>query len=135
MKTLSCVALLLLAGLLRADPVVVVSATSAVDTLTRDEARQVFNGQTHRIGGATIKPLDLPSASQHRQSFYQQLMGKSADQMKSYWARMIFTGRGMPPREVSSTREMEMLVGSNRHFIGYLDAEKVTAELKVVYRP
>jgi hypothetical protein len=48
---------------------------------------------------------------------------------------MIFTGRGMPPREVSSEQEMVMLVGSNRNFVGYLDASLVTPDLKVVYRP
>ena len=48
---------------------------------------------------------------------------------------MIFTGRGMPPREVSSDREMVMLVGSNRNFIGYVDETKVSPQLKVVYRP
>ncbi|WP_063519285.1 MULTISPECIES: hypothetical protein [unclassified Alcanivorax] len=127
--------LLTLSATLHAEPVVVVSASSELTVLTQDEVRQLFNGLTRRASGVALKPLDLPAKSTERTSFYQQVLGKSAEQMKSYWARMIFTGRGMPPREVSSNREMVMLIGSNRNFIGYVDETEVTPQLKVVYRP
>ena len=127
--------LLTLSATLHAEPVVVVSASSELTALTQDEVRQLFNGLTRGASGVALKPLDLPAKSTERASFYQQVLGKSAEQMKSYWARMIFTGRGMPPREVSSNREMVMLIGSNRNFIGYVDETEVTPQLKVVYRP
>ncbi|MED5389579.1 MAG: hypothetical protein VX793_12040 [Pseudomonadota bacterium] len=137
MKRIMLSCLLLLGGLTQAvaEPVVVVSANSRLGALTQDEVRQIFNGQIRRVSGAPVTPLDLPSRDDARADFYQQVLGKSAEQMKSYWARMIFTGRGMPPREVSSEREMLMLVGSDRDFVGYLDASRVTPDLKVVYRP
>lgn len=135
MKRIMFSLLLMLAAAAQAEPVVVVSANSNLDALTQDEVRQIFNGQTRRVSGVSVKPLDLPSRGADRNDFYQQVLGKSAEQMKSYWARMIFTGRGMPPREVSSDQEMIMLVGSNRNFVGYLDASRVTPDLKVVYRP
>ena len=135
MKRIILTLLLMLAAAAQAESVVVVSANSSLDALTQDEVRQIFNGQTRRVSGVSVKPLDLPSRGSARDDFYQQVLGKSAEQMKSYWARMIFTGRGMPPREVSSDQEMVMLVGSNRNFVGYLDASLVTPDLKVVYRP
>ena len=135
MKKIMFSLLLMLSTAAQAEPVVVVSASSSLGALTQDEVRQIFNGQTRRVSGISVKPLDLPSRGGARNDFYQQVLGKSAEQMKSYWARMIFTGRGMPPREVSSEQEMVMLVGSNRNFVGYLDAALVTPDLKVVYRP
>ncbi len=135
MKKILFSLLLMLAAAAQAEPVVVVSANSGLDALTQDEVRQIFNGQARRVSGVSVKPLDLPSRGRARNDFYQQVLGKSAEQMKSYWARMIFTGRGMPPREVSSEQEMVLLVGSNRNFVGYLDASLVTPDLKVVYRP
>ncbi|WP_231874242.1 hypothetical protein [Alcanivorax sp. NBRC 102024] len=135
MKRIMFSLLLMLATTVQADPVVVVSANSSLGALTQDEVRQIFNGQARRVSGVSVKPLDLPSRGDAREAFYQQVLGKSAEQMKSYWARMIFTGRGMPPREVSSEQEMVMLVGSNRNFVGYLDASQVTPDLKVVFRP
>ena len=135
MKRIMFSLLLMLSTAAQAEPVVVVSASSSLGALTQDEVPQIFNGQTRRVSGISVKPLDLPSRGGARNDFYQQVLGKSAEQMKSYWARMIFTGRGMPPREVSSEQEMVMLVGSNRNFVGYLDALLVTPDLKVVYRP
>ena len=135
MKKIMFSLLLMLSTAAQAEPVVVVSASSSLGALTQDEVRQIFNGQTRRVSGISVKPLDLPSRGGARNDFYQQVLGKSAEQMKSYWARMIFTGRGMPPREVSSEQEMVLLVGSNRNFVGYLDAALVTPDLKVVYRP
>lgn len=118
-----------------AGPVVVVSAESGIASLSQSQVRQIFNGQLRRVSGVSIKALDLPNSNALRELFYQQVTGKSAEQMKSYWARMIFTGRGMPPREVSSEREMGMLLGSDPGFIGYLDEARVPSGLKVVYRP
>ena len=135
MKSILVVSFLLLTGFAQAGIVVVVSKNSDLGGLTRTEVRQIFNGQLNRVGEISVKPLDLPVAASQREVFYQQVMGKSVEQMKSYWARMIFTGRGMPPREVSSDREMTLLVGSDRKFIGYMDEADVTSDLKVVFRP
>ena len=118
MKSILVVSFLLLTGFAQAGIVVVVSKNSDLGGLTRNEVRQIFNGQLNRVGEISVKPLDLPVAASQREVFYQQVMGKSVEQMNSYWARMIFTGRGMPPREVSSDREMTLLVGSDRKFIG-----------------
>ena len=135
MKSILVVSFLLLTGFAQAGIVVVVSKNSDLGGLTRNEVRQIFNGQLNRVGEISVKPLDLPVAASQREVFYQQVMGKSVEQMKSSWARMIFTGRGMPPREVSSDREMTLLVGSDRKFIGYMDEADVTSDLKVVFRP
>ncbi|WP_231552616.1 type 2 periplasmic-binding domain-containing protein [Alcanivorax nanhaiticus] len=125
----------LFSSLVVAGPVVVVSQESAIDSLSQNQVRQIFNGQLRRVSGISVKPLDLPNGSASRDAFYQQVTGKSAEQMKSYWARMIFTGRGMPPREVSSERELGMLVGSDPGFIGYVEESRVPAGLRLVFRP
>nr|WP_237440540.1 hypothetical protein [Alcanivorax sp. DP30] len=125
----------LFGGVALAGPVVVVSADSTIGTLSKSQVRQLFNGQLRRVSGVAVKPLDLPGGGATRDDFYRQVIGKSAEQMKSYWARMIFTGRGMPPREVSSERELGMLVISDPAFVGYLEETRVPSGMKVVYRP
>ncbi|MDX1804737.1 MAG: hypothetical protein R3292_11695 [Alcanivorax sp.] len=131
-----CLAMwLLLPALAVAEPVVVIAGNSPIQSLTGDEVRQLFTGQARQVAGHSLTPLDLGGGNPLHERFYSVLMGKSASQMRSYWARMIFTGRGMPPRQLSGVREMQLLVGSNRRYIGYLDAEQVTARLKVVFRP
>lgn len=126
---------IMFSGMVVAAPVVVVSSSSGIDVLTESQVRQIFNGQLRRVSGVSVKPLDLPAKNDSRDDFYQAVMGKSAEQIKSYWARMIFTGRGMPPREVSSEREMVVLIASDQSYVGYVDEAKVPAGVKVVYRP
>ncbi len=57
MKRIMFSLLLMLASAAQAEPVVVVSASSNLDALTQDEVRQIFNGQTRRVSGISVKPL------------------------------------------------------------------------------
>lgn len=128
------VALLLAPLCAAAELVVVMSAEAPVDALTEAEVRQLFTGVTRTVKGHSFTPLDLPAASEVRKRFYRRLAGKSPQQMKAWWARMIFTGKGHPLREVSSSTEQILLVQSAGDYIGYMDSEQLVGSLKVVFR-
>ncbi len=78
--------------------------------------------------------LDMPEGSPQRQAFYQRATGKSSSQLKSYWARMIFTGQGMPPRQVKSVRDMVRTVQQDPHAVGYLQETEIQEGLRVLLR-
>lgn len=118
----------------QAELVVVAGAGSQLGELSENEVRQLFTGQTRAIKGERIQTLDLPVNEAARIEFYQKLLNRSPDQMRSYWARMIFTGQGQPPREVSGQREMKLLVGSSANQVGYLPADEVDDSLRVLFR-
>jgi len=134
LKKLGLMLLLCLPLMAHAELVVVTGSQSPVAALSENEVRQLFSGQLRSVGGQRLQPLDLPSNSPHRNNFYRKLMGRSPDQMRAYWTRLIFTGQGQPPREVSSAQELIMLVNSSAEFIGYLPAEEVNANLRVLHR-
>lgn len=119
--------------LAQADLVVVTGSNSSITSLTENEVRQLFSGQLKTVAGQRVQPLDLPNSGQHREEFYRKLMGRTPEQMRAYWTRLIFTGQGKPPREVSSTQELTTLVGSGE-YIGYLPAEDAGANVRVLYR-
>ena len=116
-----------------ADLVIVTGKGSTIHSLTENEVRQLFLGQLKSVAGQKVQPLDLPSSATHREEFYRKLMGRSPDQMRAYWTRLIFTGQGKPPREVASAQELTTLVSSG-DYIGYLPAEAVTNQVQVLYR-
>lgn len=111
---------------------VIVSKNSPVDSLTDAEIQQLFSGQSRSVGGNSLQPLDLPGGDAQRNAFYQQLLGRSPDQMRSHWARLIFTGKARPPREVNSPREMKTMIESSESFIGYIPAADVNENVKVL---
>lgn len=126
--------LLFLPALARAELVVVMAKNAPVDSLTRAEVQQLFTGRSRVVAGEAVTPLDLPDDHPLRKAFYRQLLGKSPEQMQAYWSRMIFTGKGYPPRKVSGVTEMVVLVESAPDYIGYIDSSRLVKSLKVVYR-
>ncbi len=133
MKSWMILVLIALPLLGNAELVVVTGSNSGITSLTENEVRQLFSGQLKSVAGKRLQPLDLPSNSSDREAFYAKLMGRSPEQMRAYWTRLIFTGQGKPPREVTNAQELTSLVGTGE-YIGYLSAEAATGNVKVLYR-
>lgn len=115
----------------RAEVVVIVNK-SGPDSMTREQVSDVFLGKVSTLpGGASATPYDLPEASPLREEFYTKTTGKSAAQVKSYWAKMAFTGKGTPPREGSSA-EVRKAVAGTPGTIGYVEKSAVDGSVKVV---
>ena len=133
MKTFFITLLLSLPALSHADLVIVTGSNSSITSLTETEVRQLFSGHLRTIDGQRVQPLDLPGTAQPREDFYRKLMGRTSEQMRAYWTRLIFTGQGKPPREVSNTQELTTLVSSGE-YVGYLPEEAVSGDLRVLYR-
>lgn len=60
-------------------------------------------------------------------------MKKNDQQIKAYWAQLLFTGKGTPPKAVDSSVEIKKLLSDNPALIGYIDAEDVDDNVKVVF--
>jgi ABC-type phosphate transport system substrate-binding protein len=116
-----------------ADEVAVVSAKSTVTTLSKNQLVDIFLGKTtHFPDGTQAVPIDQSEGTPARDEFYTRIAGKSAAQMKAYWSRIIFTGRGQPPRAAPSSSETKKLVAANPNAIGYIEPKLVDDTLRVV---
>jgi ABC-type phosphate transport system substrate-binding protein len=116
-----------------ADVVVVVSARNPVTKLSENQVVDLFLGKASRFpDGSQALPIDQVEGSPEREEFYQQITGKSAAQLKAYWSKIIFTGRGQPPRELSSGIEVRKFIAANPDAIGYIDMNLVDASVRVV---
>ena len=125
--------LLCLPVLAHAETMVVVAAkSSSLSSLSMAEAQQVFSGQLRSLNGASVQTVDLPSGNDMRNLFYQKLLGRSPDQMRSHWARLIFTGKARPPRETSGTTEVLSVVGASDYILGYVPESAVNDRVKVL---
>ena len=130
-------ALLLLAsiesGARAEDVVAVVSAKSPVTALTQAQVADIFLGRTSRFpDGTQAMPIDQPEDSPVRDRFYTQVTGKSPAQVKAYWSKIIFTGRGQPPVQAANGAEVKKMVTHNPSAIGYIDSALVDDSVRVV---
>lgn len=138
MPTLRLILLLLVlalagAGAGAAELVVIVSARNPVSVLRPDQVADIFLAQTGRFpGGDEATALDLPVGSALRDEFYNKVAAKSPALMKAYWTKMVFTGRGQPPRELDSSVAVRKMVAENPSMIGYIDRAALDASVKAV---
>jgi ABC-type phosphate transport system substrate-binding protein len=131
--TLLGLALNLAVGAAFADVVAVVSAKSDVTNLTKEQLTDIFFGKVNTFpNGARAVPIDQREGSVARNEFYAKFAGKSAAQVKAYWAKIIFTGRGQPPDEVADGLVMKKRISENLSAIGYIEENMVDDSVKVV---
>jgi ABC-type phosphate transport system substrate-binding protein len=117
-----------------ADVVAVVSAKSPIAALDKSQVADIFLGKASRFpNGLQAVPIDQAEGSAVRDEFYGKVVGKTAAQIKAYWSKIIFTGRGQPPTSVSNSIEMKKRISENPAAIGYIDRSMVDDSVRVVF--
>ena len=116
-----------------AEIVVVVAHNSPIKQLSDHEIADVFLGKLARLpGGITAVPLDLLEGSPARAEFYLQFTGKSPAQMRAFWSKVIFTGRGRPPRTPANDAEVIRALRETPGAIGYVSRSSLTAGARIL---
>ena len=130
---LAALLLALAAGSAAAEVVVVVSARSPVVSLRAQQVADIFLGQVGRFpDGSEAVALDLAFGSPMRNEFYAKVAAKSPPLMKAHWTKMIFTGRGNPPKEVANSATVRRMVADNPALIGYIEKSALDASVRPV---
>jgi ABC-type phosphate transport system substrate-binding protein len=129
-------ALALAASAASAEVVAVVSAKSPLSSLSKNEVADIFLGKASRFpDGSTAVPIDQAEGSAVREEFYLKFAGKSPAQLTAHWSKIIFTGRGQPPRIASTSAELKRLIAENPGAIGYLEQNMVDGSVKALPPP
>lgn len=135
MKTLFKIMLagsLLWASAAYAEMAVIVHKSNA-DELNQEQIQRIYLGKTKGFPSAgKAVPLDLPQGAALRSDFLAKVVKKTQSQYTAYWAKLMFTGKGVPPKEMDSDKEIIELVAKNPNLIGYVDAANVTGDVRVV---
>ncbi|HCU67137.1 MAG TPA: phosphate ABC transporter substrate-binding protein [Rheinheimera sp.] len=134
MKKTLCIAALLLSQLAFAEVAVIVhpSNNNALDEAT---VAKIFLGREKSFAdGKSVVPVSLSETAAASTAFNDTVLKKSSSQLKAYWSKLVFTGKGTPPKEITSDEEMIKLVATNPSLIGYVDASKVDASVKVALK-
>lgn len=111
----------------QAEVVVVVNPNAAETSLTKEQVAQYFLGKAE-----AFVPIDQPESAAIRLEFYQKVANKDLAQTRALWAKLVFTGKAMSPREVASNAEVKKAVAANPKAIGYIDKSAVDATVKVI---
>jgi hypothetical protein len=106
-----------------ADIVVIVNPAGIVPT--RQQVADVYLGKSR-----AYTPVDQLESAPIRAEFYRKATGRDPSQVKMSWARIVFTGKGLPPRELSGAAAVKKAVADDLMTIGYIDRADVDATVK-----
>lgn len=115
----------LLSGTARAQVAVVMAPGSS--PLTKEQVANLYLGRL-----IVLHLLDLPEGNATRDTFYKKATEHDSAQVKATWSRLVFTGRGSPPKEVADAAAVKKAVAADPKAVGYIDKAAVDATVKVV---
>jgi ABC-type phosphate transport system substrate-binding protein len=119
--------LLLMVTAAHAEVVVVVNPKHPAANMTADQIASIYLGKD-----TSLSPVDLPESAAQRGEFYTKVAGKDSAQVKAIWARLVFTGKTQPPKEVANSADAVKQVAGNDKAIAYVDKSAVDGSVKAV---
>ncbi|MDP4527916.1 phosphate ABC transporter substrate-binding protein [Alkalimonas delamerensis] len=125
-------ALLLLSGAALAEISVIVHPSNAVSVDQSDLNRLFLGRGSNFSDGNRATPLNLAEGQAAREHFDTQVLNRSSAQLKAYWSRLVFTGKGTPPAEHPNAAAMKAAVASDPTAIGYIASSDVDDTVRVV---
>ena len=134
-KLLTALTLASCFSMAQAGSVVVVGSSSPIGASNEGDVVKAFLGKKKDLGGVSVVPVDQGEGNAARNDFYASVVKKSEAQLKSYWSRLIFTGKGQAPQVVGGDAEVKNMVATNPNIIGYIDESAVDGSVKVIYKP
>jgi hypothetical protein len=93
----------------------------------------IFLGQSARFpDGAEAVPYDMRLGAALRDEFYARVTNKTPALLKAHWSKMVFTGRGQPPAELSDSAAVRRKVAEDPDAIGYIERSALDASVHAV---
>jgi ABC-type phosphate transport system substrate-binding protein len=110
-----------------AETVVIVNKANPATRMFSEQASQFFLGKS-----TMFTPIDQAEGSAIRADFYHKAADKDPAQVKAIWSKIVFTGKGTPPKEYSSNADVKKAVAADPKAIGYIDKSAVDDTVKVI---
>ncbi len=102
---------------------VVVHASNPASSINKaDLAKLLLKKTKEWSSGLKVLPVDQASSRSVRETFSRNVHGKSVSAVKSYWQKLIFTGRETPPVDLASDSQVLQYVRDHSGAIGYVSS-------------
>ena len=115
-----------------ADVAVIVSKSSPLSTVDLSELEKLYLGKTNSLGGQSVSAINQVDSSEVTTEFNRAVLNKSNSQVKAYWSKLVFTGKGTPPKEFDGDAKVLQAIQIDDKAIGYVDSGAVTGDVKVL---
>ena len=111
---------------------VIVNPANA-NAVSADDLNRLFLGRASSFAdGSKATPLNLAEGQVSRDEFDSKVLNRSSAQLKAYWSKLVFTGKGTPPKELADDAAVKAAVAADASAVGYISSGSVDGSVKVV---
>jgi len=115
-----------------ADVAVIVNTANSA-TIDDGEIPRIFLGKIKKFSsGDQVTLVNLKYNEPVRNEFENKVLSKKPSQVKAYWAKLMFSGKGKPPKELASDKDILAFVAANPSAVGYVAEASVDGSVKVI---
>ena len=112
----------------------VVVSKSSNNKLTKDEITEVFSGvRLTWSNGSKVQVVDQ-SESEVGNNFYKNFLGKSVNQIRVQWTKLVLSGQASAPIKAQNDEEVKKNVSSNPSAVGYISTKSLDGSVKEIFR-
>jgi ABC-type phosphate transport system substrate-binding protein len=108
--------------------IAIIANKSVTADLSATQLAQLYTNRANDLGFTPVNQSETSIGIY----FHDNVVKKSPSQMKAFWSKLVFTGKGTPPKEFASDEEVLAFVSSTPGAIGYVDDTKVNDSVRVI---
>lgn len=122
-----------IAGALEPAMITITAPTSGGNIIPRSTLRAIFGMRMHKWpDGTPVKVFVFSDDAPEHDAFSKQILQVFPHQLRQSWDRLVFSGLGQYPEQVSSAQEMLARVAATPGAIGYLRASEVNQNVRIL---
>ena len=124
---------LALHGAAHAEVAIVAHPSNPEFQLNIEEVRDIYLGKSTTFPkGGKATAVDQKDGAAAKGEFLAKVLKKDPGQYRSNWAKLIFSGKAVPPSVMSNDADVRSWIARNPEGLGYIDKGAVDGSVKVL---
>ncbi|MGB0372765.1 MAG: hypothetical protein ACPGN3_15630 [Opitutales bacterium] len=99
---------------------IITHPSNATNSISAADAKSILVGALNRWETGSAVRLAVYKGGDFNESVIKAITGRSGSQFKRAWKKLIFTGKGIAPREQGDVESMVSFVMENENSFGYV---------------
>lgn len=116
-----------------ADIAVIVNKDNTNDISSSDVRKIFLQKIRYTPDGTKVKRYNYTGNEAATRLFNSKVLKKDGSRLNSYWARMLFSSKGAPPKDFDSADEIKQRVASNKSALSFINVSDVDDSVKVLF--
>src|ERR1700686_1643951 len=111
---------------------IIANQSVTTDSISASELKSVFLLQRRALQDGPIVVPVVQKSGATQESFLSEYMDRNAEEIRTYYYGLVFTGKGLMPKEFPSDAEVVAYVARTRGAIGYVSSAASSKGVKIL---